>query len=129
MPHPNRSAGRGDARRVPATLFTAGALALVTALPACVVYEPVPVTTIAQPSMYDRSFDAALAAAGDLGVRVSASDRAAGVIRGQLPAHEVTINVRRDAGGGASVEFTTRGPRDDTLSERFTAAYRTRVGR
>jgi len=104
---------------------------VVTALAAlggCVVYEPVPAP---QPSTFDRSWSAALAAAQDEGVRINSEDRMNGVMRGSRDEQEVTINIRTQADGSVRVEMSARGPKgsDPGLAGRISRAYDRRMGR
>jgi hypothetical protein len=102
----------------------------LAALAGCVVYEPVP-TTVPAPSGFERSWNAALGAAQDEGVRITSEDRASGVIRGYRDQQEVTINVRTQADGKVRVEMSARGPKgaDPGLAERISRAYDRRMGR
>ena len=97
---------------------------------ACVVYEPVP-TPAPAPSTFDRSWNAAVAAAQDEGVRIASEDRVSGVIRGLRGEQEVTINVRTQADGNVRVEIGARGPKgsDPGLAGRISRAYDRRMGR
>ena len=99
-------------------------------LSACVVYEPVP-TAAPAPSTFDRSWNAAVAAAQDEGVRIASEDRVNGVIRGFRNEQEVTINIRTQADGNVRVEIGARGPRgsDPGLAGRISRAYDRRMGR
>jgi hypothetical protein len=99
-------------------------------LSACVVYEPVP-TAAPTPSTFDRSWNAAVAAAQEEGVRIASEDRVNGVIRGFRNEQEVTINVRTQADGNVRVEIGTRGPKgsDPGLAGRISRAYDRRMGR
>ena len=94
----------------------------------CVVYEPVPVPA---PSTFDRSWNAALAAAQDEGVRITSENRGSGVILGSRNEQEVTISVQSQADGGARVEISARGPKgaDTGLANRISRAYDRRMGR
>ena len=104
-------------------------VAVFAALAGCVVYEPVP--TPPPPSTFDRSWNAALGAAQDEGVRIIAEDRSNGVIRGVRDEQEVTINVRSQADGSVRVEMSARGPKgsDPGLAGRISRAYDRRMGR
>ncbi|HXV83469.1 MAG TPA: hypothetical protein VEG60_26725 [Candidatus Binatia bacterium] len=103
--------------------------ACLALLSACVVYEPVP--TAPAPTTFDRSWNAAVAAAQDEGVRIASEDRAGGVIRGLRGEQEVTINVRTQADGNVRVEISARGPKgsDPGLAGRISRAYDRRMGR
>jgi hypothetical protein len=104
-------------------------VAVSVALAGCVVYEPVPVA--APPTTFDRSWNAALGAAQDEGVRITSEDRANGVILGVRGEQEVTINVRSQADGSVRVEMGARGPKgsDPGLAGRISRAYDRRMGR
>ena len=90
--------------------------------------EPQTVTTL--PS-FDRSWDAALGAAADVGVQVASTDRAGGRILGNKDGAPVTIDVLREADGSVRVAF--KGPvspeTNPTLGERWRSAYQRRMGR
>ena len=92
------------------------------------VYQPV---TTYSPSSFDRSWNAALGAAQDEGVRITSEDRSNGVIRGFRDEQEVTINIRSQADGSVRVEMSARGPRgaDPGLADRISRAYDRRMGR
>ena len=100
------------------------------ALAGCVVYEPVPMPAPG-PSTFERSWNAALAAAQDEGVRITSEDRSSGVIRGYRDEQEVTIDVRTQADGSVRVEMSARGPKgsDPGLAGRISRAYDRRMGR
>jgi hypothetical protein len=99
-------------------------------LAGCVVYEPVP-TPAPVPSTFERSWNAALGAAQDEGVRITSEDRVNGVIRGFRDQQEVTINLRTQADGNVRVEMSARGPKgsDSGLAGRISRAYDRRMGR
>ena len=91
----------------------------------CVVYEPAP------PSNFDRSWNAAIAAAQDVGVRIQSEDRARGVITAANDSRDVTINVTTQADGRVRVEISARGPQggDASLANDISRAYDRRMGR
>ena len=95
----------------------------------CVVYQPVPASAPA--SSFDRSWNAALGAAQDLGVRIQSEDRARGVITGATASRDVTIIVATQADGSVRVEFSARGPQggDANLANDISRAYDRRMGR
>ena len=107
-------------------------LCLATTLPlaGCVVYEPVPYTTT-RPASFDRSWNAALDAAQDVGITIATADRASGRIYGRRAGADVFIAVLPQADGSLHIQFDAKnlGPQDQTLNERFTAAYNRRTGR
>jgi len=95
---------------------------LAAALAGCVAYYPAP-----GPSGFDRSWDAALGAATDVGVAISAADRGTGRIRGSRAGHELSINLAAQADGGVRVEITA--PTSAQLADQVSAAYNRRMGR
>src|SRR6185295_10667736 len=101
-----------------ALILVSGFAALVS----CTVYEPAPAP---QPSIFDRSWSAALAAAQDEGVRITSEDRSSGVIRGFRDEQEVTLNLRTQADGSVRIEIGARGPKgsDPGLAGRISRAY------
>lgn len=107
-------------------------LCLTLALPlaGCVAYEPVPVAST-RPASFDRSWNAALDAAQDVGISVSRADRASGLITGRRNTADVFISVLPQADGSLRVVFDAKnlGPRDQELNAAFTQAYNRRMGR
>jgi hypothetical protein len=103
-------------------------VAVLMTLTGCVVYEPTPVPA---PGTFDRSWNAALAAAQDEGVQIVSEDRVNGVIKGFRAEQEVTINLRTQADGNVRVEISARGPKgsDPGLAGRISRAYDRRMGR
>ena len=103
-------------------------LVVFTMLAGCTVYEPV---TVPSQSTFDRSWNAALGAASDEGVRITSENRGSGVILGSRGDQQVTINVLSQADGGARVEISARGPKgsDAGLAGRISRAYDRRMGR
>ena len=110
-------------------LFASLALAAL-ATAACTVYQPVPAYMPA-PSSFDRSWNAALGAVEDAGVRVTSADRATGVITGTRDAFNVLVGVRTQADGSVRIEINATGPtaQDPVLAERISRAYDRRMGR
>ena len=101
-------------------------------LPGCVVYDPyAPVTVPGAPASFDRSWNAALGAVQDAGVKITSAEPTTGVIRGTREGIDVTVLVVRQADGSVRVQFDSKGPvqRDPGLSERFSQAYERRMGR
>lgn len=96
----------------------------------CVVYEPVPAYAPAA-SSFDRSWNAALGAAQDVGIRILSEDRARGVITGANDSREVAIMVMTQADGRVRVEISARGPQggDAKLASDISRAYDRRMGR
>ena len=97
-------------------------------LAGCTYYQSVPAPT---PTSFDRSWSAAVSAAQDEGVRITAEDRGSGVIRGVRNDQEVTINLRSQADGSVRIEIGSRGPKgsDPGLADRISRAYDRRMGR
>lgn len=101
-------------------------------LGACVSSEPEPeprtVTTL---PAFERSWNAALGAAADVGVEVRTADRGTGKILGNKAGVEVTIGVLRQADGTLRVEFQAPGSPETNpkLGDRWLAAYQRRMGR
>ncbi len=106
------------------------AILLALPLAACVAYAPYPVQST-MPASVDRSWNAALDAAQDVGITVSSADRSAGRIYGRRSAADVTISVTPQADGSLRVQFDAQGlaPQDQGLDARFTQAYNRRMGR
>jgi len=96
----------------------------------CTYYEAVPVAP-SGPSTFDRSWNAALGAADDLGVSVTSADRTSGIIYGTTSTDNVTISVLTQADGRVRVEFNvkTRAGYDTDLANRLHRAYEARMGR
>ena len=111
--------------RPPAAAILIAALAMIAG---CVVYEPV---VVPSQSTFDRSWNAALAAAQDEGVRITSENRGSGVIQGSRADQDVTISVLSQADGSARVEISARGPKgsDPGLAGRISRAYDRRMGR
>ena len=96
----------------------------------CVVYQPAPVS-VPSTSSFERSWNAAIAAAQDVGVRITSEDRARGVMTGANDSRDVTINVMTQADGRVRVEISARGPQggDANLANDISRAYDRRMGR
>src|SRR5574342_286343 len=101
----------------------AGALALVVVAAAAIILsygcEPAPYAP--PPSTFDRAWSAAINAAQDEGVRITAEDRASGAISGTRGDQDITIYVRTQADGSVRLEFSVRGPKgaDPGLASRI----------
>ena len=97
---------------------------------ACTYYQTVPAYAPA-PTSFDRSWNAALGAVEDAGVRVTSADRAQGIIAGTRDAFNVLVGVRTQADGSVRVEINATGPtaQDPVLAERISRAYDRRMGR
>ena len=99
-------------------------------LTGCGSSEPAPPQPTAPPN-FDRTFDAALAAAQDVGVKVESVDRANGRIRGMKGASGVAIDILRQANGQLKLQFIAPDSREKnpTLGDRWLQAYHRRMGR
>jgi hypothetical protein len=108
---------------------------MVTAAAAIFVsgcYAPAPVyVPVNQPASFDRSWNASIGAAQDVGIRIISEDRARGVITGANDSRDVTINVMTQADGSVRVEISARGPQggDSRLASDISRAYDRRMGR
>ena len=99
-------------------------------LSACTYYAtPYPATAPYTVNSFDRSYDAALGALADQGLRITAQDRASGNIVGSNGPMSVTAMVRPQADGTTRVEFKTSGDASGNLSQRVLASYNARMGR
>ncbi len=83
------------------------------------------------PASFERSWNAALGAAQDVGIAVTAADRSSGLIQGRHNAATATIAVIPQADGRLRIQFDARGlgPQDQGLEDRFVHAYNRRMGR
>jgi hypothetical protein len=117
--------------------YRTGALALgimaaaaIILVHGCANPEPAPSYAPA-PSTFDRAWNAAVGAAQEEGVRITAEDKAGGVIVGTRGEQEITIYVRTQADGNVRLEFSVRGPKgaDPGLASRISRAYDRRMGR
>ena len=89
--------------------------------------DPAPVRGAAK---YDRAFDAAVAAAGEVGIAVHTADRAAGRILGTKTGVDVSIWLQWQPNGSTKVEFEAPGSTEKPkLGEQWLAAYNRRMGR
>ena len=106
------------------------ALGAAATLTGCYVYQPAPVT-VPGPSSFDRSWDAAVGAMQDVGVRIQSQDRSRGVITGANDSRDVTITLATQADGSVRVEISARGPQggDARLASDISRAYDRRMGR
>jgi hypothetical protein len=91
----------------------------------CTYYQPA--TVVYRPPDFDRSWDAALGAAHDLGVAVSTADRTSGYIYGTTADTDVTIRAFTQADGKVRVEFNASGA--PGFADRLSEAYQRRMGR
>jgi type IV pilus biogenesis protein CpaD/CtpE len=105
-------------------------LALALPIAGCAVYEPMPVAST-RPASFDRSWNAALEAAQDVGISVSRAERSSGLITGRRYAADVFISVLPQPDGSLRIVFDAKnlGPQDQGLNAAFTQAYNRRMGR
>jgi hypothetical protein len=107
--------------------------AALFALAGCYVYDPYypygPPPS--GPSVFDRSWNAAMGAMQDQGVQIGGSDRGAGMINGRRGGINVNARVMTQANGGVRVEFNTSGAmsEDPGLPDRLSRSYDARMGR
>jgi hypothetical protein len=107
----------------------------VSALLAGCVVAPYPypysTTTVSSPPSFDRSWDAALGAAADVGVQIKNADRATGRITGTKAGAAVTIDLRPQADNTLQVIFSAPDSKESnpTLNDRWLGAYNQRMGR
>ena len=114
----------------------AAALAITLGLAAC-VYDPCypygcqPQVVPGAPASFDRSWNAAMLALQDQGVRITSEDRGAGVIQGQRGGMTVMTRLNRQADGSVRVEFNVGGnlSEDSGLPNRISRSYDARMGR
>ena len=106
------------------------AVAAAPMVTSCVVYQPVPAYVPAG-SNFDRAWNAAVAAAQDVGIRIQSEDRARGIITAGNDSRNVTINVVSQPDGSVRVEISARGPQggDANLANDISRAYDRRMGR
>ena len=110
------------------------ALAAALALLAGCVVAPYPTaypTSASTPPNFDRSWDAALGAAADVGIQVTHADRAGGRISGVKAGAAVTIELRPQADNSLKLSFDAPASKESNpaLGERWAAAYNRRMGR
>jgi hypothetical protein len=113
--------------------YRTGALALIIVAAAAIIvgYGCEPSYYPPAPSTFDRAWSAAINAAQDEGVRITAEDRASGAISGTRGEQDITIYVRTQADGSVRLEFSVRGPKgaDPGLASRISRAYDRHMGR
>jgi hypothetical protein len=114
------------------------ALAVLAVLAGCYVAPyPYPTTVTPPPTVtreapsFDKSWDAALGAAADAGIDITAADKGAGRITGRKAGADVTITLARQADNSLAVSFTAPGSKETnpSLNDRWLAAYQRRMGR
>ena len=111
-----------------------GVLLSLVILGGCYVYpypQPGPPYYYHGSNSYERSWNAALDAMDDVGVRIVSSDRNSGVITGVKDGVDTSITISTQADGQLRVVFNSRGPsgQDPGLSNRIYQAYERRMGR
>ena len=109
---------------------------VASALGAGCVVAPYPyaypaTTTVASPPSFDRSWDAALGAAADVGVEIRNADRANGRITGTMAGAAVNIDLRPQTDNTLQVIFAAPDSKESnpTLNDRWLSAYNRRMGR
>lgn len=109
-----------------AALLIGGCVAYPYGYPAYPVAAPAP-----GPSTFDRSWDAALGAAEDVGVQVTSADRASGRITGSKAGAAVAIALQPQADGSVRVSFNAPNATETNppLGERWLSSYQRRMGR
>ena len=98
----------------------------------CTYYQPASTVYVTKPANgFDRSWNAAVGALQDQGVRITNQDRSSGIVRGTRNGIDVTANVRTQADRRVRVEFNTAGAtaKDPELIDRITRSYNQRMGR
>ena len=117
-------------RRLLAHLALAAACTLVAGCYVAPYPYPAYQTVVTAPS-FDRSWDAALGAANDVGIRIATADRSRGRITGTKAGATVTIDVEPKADNTLQVIFSAPDSKESnpTLNERWLAAYNQRMGR
>ena len=98
----------------------------------CTYYQPASTVYVTKPAnSFDRSWNAAVGALQDQGVKITNQDRSSGIARGTRNDIDVTANVRNQADHRVRVEFNTSGvtATDPELIDRITQSYNRRMGR
>lgn len=118
-----------------AAVRIAVALAIAAGVAACYPYYPYYGYGYGYPppaaASYDRSWNAALLAMQDQGVRISGEDRGAGLIDGERGGMTIRTRLNRQGDGSVRVEFNVGGnlSEDPDLPNRISRSYDTRMGR
>ena len=88
-------------------------------------------TTVSTPPSFDRSWDAALGAAADVGVQITNADRSTGRITGSKAGASVSIDLRPQTDNTLQVIFSAPDSKESnpTLNDRWLQAYQARMGR
>jgi len=113
------------------SLLLVGASALVAGCVVAPYPYAYPTTTVSSPPSFDRSWDAALGAAADVGVQITRADRANGRITGTKAGAGVTIELRPQADKTLQVIFSAPDSKESSpsLNDRWLGAYQARMGR
>jgi hypothetical protein len=87
--------------------------------------------TVVSPPNFDKSWDAALAAAADVGIQITNADRSSGRITGSKAGAAVSIDLRPQSDNTLQVIFSAPDSKEanPTLNARWVAAYNQRMGR
>ena len=87
--------------------------------------------TVTSAPSFDKSWDAALGAAADVGIEIRSADRSSGRISGSKAGASVTIDVRPQADNTLQVIFSAPDSKEanPTLNDRWLASYQQRMGR
>ena len=87
--------------------------------------------TVTSPPNFDKSWDAALGAAADVGIQITQADRANGRITGSKAGAAVTIDLRPQSDNTLQVIFNAPDSKETnpTLNARWLAVYNQRMGR
>lgn len=116
-------------RRLPQIALAAAC----TVIAGCYAYPyPAPTyQTVTVAPSFDRSWDAALGAAADVGIQITSADRSAGRITGSKAGARVTIDVRPQADNTLQVTFSAPDSKETnpSLNDRWLAVYNQRMGR
>lgn len=112
-------------------LSRAFCLCVAVLMAACVAYPTGYETVAPVPANFDRSWEAARAAAADVGIQINAADYGQGRMQGSKGDAAVTIMLQRLADGRLEVSFNAPASKEvnPTLQDRWSAAYQRRMGR
>lgn len=111
-------------------LSLAAAIAVLAGCVAAPCPTPYPTGATTPPS-FDRSWDAALGAAADVGIQVTSADRASGRISDVKAGAGVIIALQPQADNTLKLSFDAPASKESnpSLGERWAAAYNRRMGR